>query len=939
MDDVIGSRTGFGQNNPDDQPLMDNVAYGSGPDDSITDTAEAAAVTHHVMSPGGMSLSYTTYAGHLVAVDPVKSVPAAKFFFVAFMADGAPAAGRPVTFFYNGGPGSSSVFLLLGSFAPQRIHTKMPSITPPPPYTLEDNSDTLIDRSDLVFINPVGTGYSTAIAPFKNRDFWGVDQDAASIKQFIKRFLTKYNRWNSPKFLFGESYGTARTCVLAWLLHEDGIELNGITLQSSVLDYKATFTNPPGLMPTFAADAWYHDRTGNSPRPADLATYMDTVTAFSVGPYAKALQDYPNAEPDTVATLSEYLGMPAATLSAWGLNVEASDRLGNMLFLTGLLQDKGVALGSYDGRVTGIDTGIAAVVSPDGGSNDPTLAAVGGVYTAMWNSYLNNDLKYTSSSNFTDLNDQAFQYWDFSHKDPAGVVQKPDQYSNPTLYTAGDLAATMAAYPYMLVLSANGYFDAVTPFFQTKQTLDAMPLKNDAARANLTVRYYPSGHMIYLDGGSRTALKADLAVMYDAATAQLAANRRVARALPRVVKDGIAPYFVLRPAPAAGLRAAAAADLSWSVKELCPAYSWPSLRDSGAVIAIIELGGGWVQSDIDAYFQAADLPKPNIVDVPIGPSHNNPNQAPPGSDSDSDVEVTLDILVAAASYSVATGKPANIRVYWASGADWGSMALAIAAAAADGCDVCSVSWGSDEANWQAASAHVGTDFVHQLNSAAQAATRNGMTIFAAAGDNNSGDGGGSPANVDLPSSSPFVVGCGGTRKERNGPETVWNNDPGNPNGHGTGGGFSRAFTPIPSWQANAPHGRGRMVPDISAAADPATGYQIVVHGQNNVVGGTSAVAPLYAGLFAAFGRKLGFVNPILWANQTAFTDITVGDNGFYRAAPGPDPCTGLGVPIGNRLAALFNAPPQPAVAVASGASSAGAGRGGRRAAAAAAAEE
>src|SRR5580693_125000 len=153
----------------------------------------------------------------------------------------------------------------------------MPGFTPPAPYSMEDNPDSLIDRSDLVYINPVGTGYSAAIAPFKNRDFWGVDQDALSIKQFIKRFLTAYNRWNSPKFLFGESYGTARTCVLAWLLHEDGIELNGITLQSSVLDYTATLTNVPGLMPTFAADAWYQGRSGVSPTPTDLAAYMDTV--------------------------------------------------------------------------------------------------------------------------------------------------------------------------------------------------------------------------------------------------------------------------------------------------------------------------------------------------------------------------------------------------------------------------------------------------------------------------------------------------------------------------------------------------------------------------------------------------------------------------------------------------------------------------------------
>ena len=177
----------------------------------------------------GKTIAYTATAGHLVAIDPSSSQPAAKIFYVAFTADDAEKATRPVTFFYNGGPGSSSVYVLLGSFAPKRIKTKMPSFTPPAPYTMEENPDSLLDRSDLVFINPVGTGYSAAIAPNKNKDFWGVDQDARSLKQFIKRYLTAYDRWNSPKFLFGESYGTARSCVLAWLLHEDGIDLNGVT--------------------------------------------------------------------------------------------------------------------------------------------------------------------------------------------------------------------------------------------------------------------------------------------------------------------------------------------------------------------------------------------------------------------------------------------------------------------------------------------------------------------------------------------------------------------------------------------------------------------------------------------------------------------------------------------------------------------------------------
>ncbi|MGX7872393.1 S53 family peptidase [Mesorhizobium sp. ORM6] len=229
---------------------------------------------------------------------------------------------------------------------------------------------------------------------------------------------------------------------------------------------------------------------------------------------------------------------------------------------------------------------------------------------------------------------------------------------------------------------------------------------------------------------------------------------------------------------------------------------------------------------------------------------------------------------------------------------------------ADGCDVCSLSWGSDEANWRAAAAMAGIDYPGRLNTAAQAATKAGMIVFAASGDNNSSDGGSNPANVDLPSSSPFVAGCGGTTKPHGGnaEETVWNDDPGNPNGSGTGGGFSELFRPMPAWQAGAPHGPGRMVPDVSGNADPYTGYNVFVHGRQEVIGGTSAVAPLYAGLFAAFGRKLGLVMPQLWLNHTCFNDITKGDNGYFRARVGPDPCTGIGTPIADKLGALFEAP-------------------------------
>ncbi len=334
----------------------------------------------------------------------------------------------------------------------------------------------------------------------------------------------------------------------------------------------------------------------------------------------------------------------------------------------------------------------------------------------------------------------------------------------------------------------------------------------------------------------------------------------------------------------------------WNVPNLCTAYNWPSGMPGGGVIAIVELGGGWVASDMDSYFQSLGQPVPSITDVSVDGTQNTPNQS--GSAGQADYEVALDIQVSGAGYYAATGQAATIRVYWSQ-----DIASAVQKAASDGCDVCSISWGADEAMF-------GTTAAQQMESTAETATAGGMAVFAASGDNDSSDGGPTPANVDCPSSCPHVVGCGGTNKTSTS-ETVWNDDPGETDGEGTGGGYSTIF-PVQSFQIGAPpapantqYGKGRMVPDVCADADPNTGYNIFVHGSATVVGGTSAVAPLYAGLFASFGRKLGFVTPKLWQNQSAFNDITVGGNGFYNAGPGPDPCSGIGSPIANRIAALF----------------------------------
>ena len=358
------------------------------------------------------------------------------------------------------------------------------------------------------------------------------------------------------------------------------------------------------------------------------------------------------------------------------------------------------------------------------------------------------------------------------------------------------------------------------------------------------------------------------------------------------------PYFKRRKLAKHVPRTAAGAPQPspWALPDLCAAYNWPTGLAGGGIIAVVELGGGWVQSDMDSFFQSIGQPSPSITDVSVDGTQNSPNQ--PGEAGDADYEVALDIQVAGAAYFLATGQPATIRVYWAQ-----DIGQAVQAAANDACDVCTISWGSDEANW-------GNTAAEQMESVAQAATAAGMAVFAASGDNNSGDGGLTPANVDCPASCPHVVACGGTFKTT-AEEVVWDDNPGDTNGEGTGGGYSTIF-PVQPFQAGAPpapadspYGSGRMVPDVCANADPNTGYEIFVRGAADVVGGTSAVAPLYAGLFAAFGTKLGFVTPTLWQNAGAFNDITSGNNGFYSAAAGPDPCSGLGSPIASKIATLF----------------------------------
>lgn len=330
----------------------------------------------------------------------------------------------------------------------------------------------------------------------------------------------------------------------------------------------------------------------------------------------------------------------------------------------------------------------------------------------------------------------------------------------------------------------------------------------------------------------------------------------------------------------------------WSIPELAKSYGLPTGQFGTAEIWIGELGGAHYMSDTEAAFHAMGLPVPTVT---VKSADGTEPQPDPGG---ADGEVGLDVQMAAAIYSLMTGKPAHIVLCYSS-----DIGVATQFAAANGAAVMSWSWGASESEW-------GSAALNQMEAIATSATGGGMTIFAASGDNDANDGGGAAA-VDAPASCPHVVGCGGTHKTSE-TETVWNDTPGNPSGEGTGGGYSAHFA-VQAWQVGIPTppaGLGRLVPDIAADADPQTGIMIYLANEGGwlPIGGTSAVAPFFAGVAAACAIKLtGDLNPVIWsdAGKVCFNPDIPGENGVYTQPPVPGPCSGCGVPIGVKLAALL----------------------------------
>ncbi len=478
--------------------------------------AETAAVTHHTLALKGQNLHYTATAGNLLIRDD-EDKPNASVFYVAYTLDGIPDAQtretktRPVTFLYNGGPGSASLWLHMGSVGPVRVITASPQATGAPPYQVVPNDATLLDKSDLVFIDAVGTGFSKPVGKATEKDFAGTDQDVKAFDRFIRRYVTVNQRWNSPKYLMGESYGTTRSAALVGALENDGIFCNGVVLISSILNYGVRV---PGYdieaittLPSYAAIAYYHNKLAQ--KPADIKAFLDEVRGYARGPYAAALAQgdaLPADQLEAVAQkLSSYTGLSVQYIK------EANLRVSPTRFRKELLRGEREILGRYDARFESSDVDAAG----ENPGYDPSDTGIAGAFISAFHDYLSRELNFTTSDTYYVAGQHIIETWDWKHA--SGTPGRGGPGFLPSV--AGDLATAMRKNPHLKVFSANGYFDLATPFFATEYDLHHMMLE-PALRPNVEFGYYPAGHMIYLNVDALKQFRGDMTGFYDSTSHQ-----------------------------------------------------------------------------------------------------------------------------------------------------------------------------------------------------------------------------------------------------------------------------------------------------------------------------------------------------------------------------------------------------------------------------------
>jgi carboxypeptidase C (cathepsin A) len=472
---------------------------------------EQAKTSRHTVTVGGKTIPYTATAGTLTLRDD-DGKPIASMFYVAYTADGPKDPNRPVTFLYNGGPGSASLFVHMGLAGPMHVMTDSPNATHAPPFQITENHETLLDKSDLVFLDAIGAGYSRPLGDTKGTTFWGVDQDIDAFARGIQRYVTINHRWNSPKFLFGESYGTTRSAGLVYALQQRGLQFNGVLLLSSVLNYGAHDSgfdhSYVSYVPSYAATAVYWKK---APAQADLPAYLRQVRDWAAGPYLAALTKGGNISPEefdaTAKQLSAYIGLPVDFIKRANLRVDLSH------FRTELLRDQGRTLGRYDTRFTGINTDNAG----ENPEYDPSDTGINGAYVAALHDWLEQGLGYTTDLNYWPSGPGINQAWDWKHKPPGsgfGGGGRKEAVAN----TAADMGAAMRQNPHLKIFSLNGIYDMATPFFGTEYDIAHLYL-DPSIRNNVRFAYYPSGHMVYLNQDALKQLKSDVAKFYDDATA------------------------------------------------------------------------------------------------------------------------------------------------------------------------------------------------------------------------------------------------------------------------------------------------------------------------------------------------------------------------------------------------------------------------------------
>jgi carboxypeptidase C (cathepsin A) len=461
-------------------------------DDKIVSTQHSAMI-------GGKEIRYTATAGTLVLREE-EGKPLASIFFTAYTRDGVQDRGkRPVTFTYNGGPGSSSVWLHMGAFGPRRVEMRDDEgMAPTPPFQMVDNGESLLDITDLVFIDPVTTGYSRAIPGDTAKNFYGVKEDAETVAAFIRLWTTRFERWSSPKFLAGESYGTTRSARLSRVLQDDhGMYLNGVILISSILNFQTARFDVgndlpyPLFLPTYTATAWYHKKLPQDLQAGGLQNAVDEARRFALGEYTLALAQgndlSPEAWRDVAAKVARYTGLSQEFVERANLRPEI------FRFTKELMRDQRTTVGRLDSRFKGLDRDAAG----EEFEFDPSYAAIQGVYTSVLNNYVRRELGFQSDLPYEILTGRV-RPWSYS------------EFANSYVNVAEDLRQAMTQNPALKVFVGNGYYDLATPFFATEYTFDHIGFDPDYKR-RVTLKYYEAGHMMYVRRVEREQLKRDVA--------------------------------------------------------------------------------------------------------------------------------------------------------------------------------------------------------------------------------------------------------------------------------------------------------------------------------------------------------------------------------------------------------------------------------------------